>query len=95
MTRPSSARAGRGRLLVALFAIVLFSAAYVPAAWHQDHAADKDCTICKLGHQPITALPDLDPVGPAVSGTRAPLTDGGLSLVVFSADPSPPRAPPA
>ena len=94
MTRPFQPCERSARRLVALFAIVLICAAYVPLAWHHDHTADQDCTVCKLGHQPLTASPDFDVVGHAVS-TRARRTNGDLAPVVFFPAPFPPRAPPA
>lgn len=51
--------AGRGpgwRDWIAILAIALVGAASAAAAWHEEHAADQDCAICQLRHQPAADL---------------------------------------
>ena len=51
-------RLGRHPVRVAFgtLAMVSLSLAYVPAPWHGDHAADKDCGVCKHGNRPMAEL---------------------------------------
>ncbi len=82
------------RSFAALVVLFVAVAAYVPSAWH-DESQEHTCTVCKIGHQPVTAvsvnLPLQAPehsryLAPSVHGTRA-------HQLVFKQ--SAPRAPPA
>ncbi len=51
--RAGLARRGPGwRAWIAVLAIALVGAASTAAAWHEEHAADQDCAVCQLRHQP-------------------------------------------
>ena len=53
------------RVALGTLAIVLVSLTYVPAAWHGEHAADKDYNVCKLGNQPMAKCWSALELGPA------------------------------
>ena len=44
------------RTSIAVLAIALVGAASAAAVWHEEHAADQDCAICQLRHQPAATL---------------------------------------
>ena len=44
------------RIRIAVLAIALVGAASTAAVWHEEHAADQDCAVCQLRHQPADAL---------------------------------------
>jgi len=44
------------RTWIAILAVALVGAASATAAWHEEHAADQDCAICQLRHQPAAEL---------------------------------------
>ena len=82
------------RSSAALIVLFVAVAVYVPSAWH-DESQEHTCTVCKIGHQPVTAvsvnLPLQAPeqsrfLAPSVHGTRAHQ---------FVVKQSAPRAPPA
>jgi hypothetical protein len=80
---------------VGAFVVVLIAAAYLPTAWHQDHAADKNCTVCKLGQQKLAAGPAALSIRPAVVSEGAALVDQDAALSRVVPLPSLGRAPPA
>lgn len=79
---------------VAALALLFVAAAYIPAAWHEGHTADRKCTICKLDHHKLVELPATTSLAPTVvADEAAPALDVGPAVVVVSYQ-APPRAPP-
>ena len=52
------------RAWIAVLAIALVGAASTAAVWHEEHAADQDCAVCQLRHQPAAELSVSLHVGP-------------------------------
>jgi len=87
-------RSGWWRSPVAAIVLLFVTAAYVPAAWHEEHALDKDCTVCKLDHQKLIELPVAALVAPTtVTNETAPVAVAGPAVIVELSQ-APPRAPP-
>ena len=72
-----AARDSGWRAWIVFLALVLAGAAAVEAICHEDHAADQDCAVCQLRHQPATepsgslqiGFADVpQPLEPAVAG---------------------------
>ena len=57
------ARSPGWRDWIAILAIALVGAASVAAVWHVEHAADQDCAICQLRHQPAADLSGSPQIG--------------------------------
>ena len=53
------------RAWIAILAIALVGATSAAAAWHEEHAADQDCAVCQLRHQPAAEFSDFLRIGPA------------------------------
>ena len=51
------------RAWIAILAIALVGAASAAAVWHEEHAADQDCAICQLRHQPAAEPSDSLQIG--------------------------------
>ena len=47
-----AARGSGWRAWIVFLALVLAGATAVEAICHEDHAADQDCAVCQLRHQP-------------------------------------------
>ena len=83
------------RTWIAVPAIVLVGAAFAAAVWHEEHAADQDCALCQLRHQPAAELSGSPQLGPAdLPGPVAPASVAGW-VAPDHARRLPARAPPA
>ena len=51
------------RTWVVVLAMVLAGATFVAAICHEEHAADQDCAVCQLRHQPAAELSESVQVG--------------------------------
>ncbi len=80
---------------IAVLAVALAGAASAATVQHGDHAADQDCAVCQLRHQPAADLSDNLLLGPAVAAELLDQLprDGWTPADRFSRLPA--RAPPA
>ena len=90
------ARRGPGwRAWIVVLAIALVGAASTAAVWHEEHAADQDCAVCQLRHQPAAEPSAAVQIGLADAPeplVQAPVA-GWIESGHFSRLPT--RAPPA
>ena len=83
------------RIWIAVLAIALVGATSTAAVWHEEHAADQDCAVCQLRHQPAAQLSASVQIG--FADTPEPLEQapaaGWITSNHFRRLPA--RAPPA
>jgi len=89
-------RGGSGcRAWIVVLALALAGATVVATVCHEEHAADQDCAVCQLRHQPAAELSGSAHIGFAdVPEPLEQAVDGGwIASVHFRRLPA--RAPPA
>ena len=90
------ARRGPGwRAWIVVLAIALVGAASTAAVWHEEHAADQDCAVCQLRHQPAAELSGSLQIGS--TDAPEPLEQAPAAVWIASGHSRrlPARAPPA
>ena len=95
MTGPFGLRKRPLRLAVGTLVIVLVSVTFVPAVWHGEHALGKDCSVCKLGSQPLAESSSALELGPADAPEPAVLAERVVRLAERHLARSLGRAPPS